>query len=214
LIAAEAGEQEQRDYLARLYREESPAALQLAVDRPRFWEYLLTIELIRDKLRRTRQHLSELEEGIVYIPTKIVELTRLPTWLRERTGDILSLIDVLQNIVLKKIPSSWGPEGQPGDPEKILRTCNLLWDACKGLLEWEREVARTEFPDEFDDLRLQMRGWTHGFFQEMEKIPSQMSAPLQDAAPGLHTITIHFLAPEGLDAFAKEFNRRFILAHR
>lgn len=47
-----AGEREARLRIRHHYREESPAALQIALDKPEHWEWLLFIQLWRDKTQK------------------------------------------------------------------------------------------------------------------------------------------------------------------
>ncbi len=199
----------ENERLTTLFRRESPAALQIALDRPEYWEHLLFIELARSKLRVIRNGLDDLRDDVVVLPKLRLEVTELPQWVAIRTEELGSFIDVLRNIVEDRIARSGGPDGHLGDPEAILRAANLLDRACEGLLGWEREVARTVFPQAFEDLRSQMRGWTHGFFSEMEKIPSAMSVPIEHRVAGQHTIVIAFHAPSNMENVGKEFVRRY-----
>jgi hypothetical protein len=195
--------------LITLFRRESPASLQIALDKPEYWEHLLFIELARSKLRIVRESLDDLKDDVVVLPKQRLEVAELPRWVSTRTEELRTFIDVLRNIVEDRIAQSSGPDGRPSDPEVVLRAANLLAKACEGLLEWEREVARTIFPQAFDDLRRQMRGWTHGFFSEMEKIPGAMSVPIEQRVAGQHTIVIAFRAPSNMEAFGAEFVRRY-----
>ncbi|MDC0743255.1 hypothetical protein [Polyangium mundeleinium] len=198
-----------RERILRMFATESPSAIQLAVDKPEFWEFLLTIELIRDKLGPLRRRLHEIEEGLTYRPILVLDLAEAPKWLSTQFANLLSLVAVLGAIVTQKIPLAWGPPGIPGDTEAILRATTLLRDACEGILTWEEDVAKTQFPDEIDDFRQRMRGWTHGLFAEMEKIPEIMSGPINQRLPGTHAIDLVFKAPDGMEAFGQEFVRRY-----
>jgi hypothetical protein len=212
-IGADPSVLEERRRIVMMFASESPAATQLAVDKPEYWEFLLIIELIRAKLSPVRQRLHEIDEGFTYRPALLIDLQDTPKWIRVQIASLDSLVAVLKAIVTRKLPSSWGPPGVPGDSQEILRATTLLRDACEGLLDWEQEVARARFPDDLDDLRQRMRRWTHRLLAEMEKIPEMMSAPLRERAQGTHAINLVFETPDDLEAVCTEFRKRFLESH-
>jgi hypothetical protein len=195
---------EERQRTGRIFENESPAALQLALDRPVHWEYLLTAELTREKLRHIRRQISELHDGLIYVPAKFVTIGDLPIWLKERSEDLVTIMKVLENIVVHQLAAS----SAKGTADEILRTANLLSDACRGLLRWEEQVAGVRFPDSFEDMQPSMRGWTNDFLNEMERIPTEISNTINAGIRGEHHITITFSVPESVTTFAAEFSRR------
>jgi len=199
---------EERQRTLRVFKAESPAALQLALDEPEHWQYLLSSELTRDKLRHIGRQLAELRDGFVYVPTKVVTLPDLATWLKERLNELRSLMNVLGKIVDEKLGAMWGQADGVGAADEILHTANLLSDACQGLLRWEQQVAGALFPDDFEEMRPLMQGWTSGFFREMERIPAETSKIIGAGIRGQYRITIAFVLPETIKTFQTELDRR------
>jgi hypothetical protein len=204
LIRGPADVVDERQHATRLFKDESPAALQLVIDQPEHWKYLLTAELAREKLRRIRRQIAELHDRVVYVPTKVVALQELPRWLKERTADLHSIMYVLEKIVVHRLGVAWAQD----DADEILRTTNLLSDACKGLLRWEEQVVGALFPDGFEDMRPSMQGWTSEFLSAMEGIPAEISRVIGAGVRGEYTIKVPFVIPESFDAFTAELRRR------
>lgn len=207
-IAGGAGLAEERRRLLRVFGQESPAALQLALDKPEYWQYLLSAELTRDRLRPIRRRWSEVTGGLLHVPARALDLQGFLAWMKERTHDLLSLMDVLAKIVTRDLTQSWSIENSQDAPDQILHSAELLSEACEGLVQWEREVAGALFPQGLEDLALSMKGWTSGFFQEIEKIPGEVSRIIQARIPGQYEVKISFTIPESMEAFTREVSSR------
>jgi hypothetical protein len=121
-----------------------------------------------------------------------------------RMQDLQRLMAVLNKIVTHNLGAAW----KSGSADEILRTANLLSDACKGLLWWEEQVAGAVFPAPFEDMQSSMQGWTSWLFDQMERIPEEVSKAIHAGLTGVQQITIVFSPPESMEAFVVEMNRR------
>ncbi len=52
------------------FEDASPAARQIVVDQPDYWEYMLTVELLRTGFREAQRQLRDLEQGLCFEPAR------------------------------------------------------------------------------------------------------------------------------------------------
>ena len=88
------------------------------------------------------------------------------------------------------IQDSWGPQGKPGNPQKIKQGVDEFIQLCNGLVEWEKDLCSTTPPKEARGLKETMKGWTEGVLQEMEKLPVELLLPFKDNPEPTGTIVI------------------------
>ena len=99
--------------------DETPRAQALAIERPPFWEYLLTVELLQTKLRPVRRRYDEVHSGLTFTRSQIIAGKEFLKLIEERMNDLMVLVELLSSTVQSEIPASWGPSGTPGDPLEI-----------------------------------------------------------------------------------------------
>ena len=162
---------------------ESPRAQQIALERPLFWEYLLTEELLRARLARVRRAYDDLQRDLLYHPTRTLRGREFTDWARDRIKDIERLFHIIEITTAEEIPKSWGPKGQAGDPAEIKLAVDRLAKACDGLLDWEVEFASVNPPSAFSTIREKMCGWTVNVISEMQRLPEEIAKPLRSPNP-------------------------------
>ena len=60
-IGMNIGDKEYRRHIQKVYADESPTALQIALDQPEYWEYFLIVELLRSKFEIIKEEIRTLE---------------------------------------------------------------------------------------------------------------------------------------------------------
>jgi hypothetical protein len=190
------------------FANETPRAQQIALDRPNFWEFLLTEELLKSKLARIKRDFDDLERGLIFHRSLPMKGRELIPWISAKCNDLMSLVRLLKISVEDELPRGWGPPGSPGDAEEILRGVNKIDTACKELLNWEIDTRYVIPSDPFVKLKEKMKGWTFQLIREMETLIEELGKPFREPNPrGDYTIKLVFRSPEGAEEYIAEIER-------
>lgn len=197
-----------RNELRKEFECETEQALQLALNQPNYWEYLLTAELLKTKVTAVKRNFADLERGLVYKQTKHMNEVDFLNWIASKCTDLSSLIDLLKTAVTEEIPKSWGNPGEPGDPLKIKCAVGKVVSGCNELLEWESDLRSVVPPSSFTPLKQKMAGWTLQSFEQIEDLPEKLLKPFEQPDPkGQYDIEIVFEPPSNIDEVMMELEQ-------
>lgn len=199
-----------REKSVHFFEKESAAALQIAIDQPENWEYLLTVELLRHKLGSIKRDFDELKRGLLFRPMKsLSSKEQFLLWLQDKLVDLENLIHFLSVSATEELMSAWGKFGTSGDALEILRATNKIAEGCNGLLDWEIDLNFTRFPDGFESIKAIMAGWTYNFRSEMDRIPDEIKKIFDGPhkVEGTFNINLNFEPPENINELMPEVQR-------
>jgi hypothetical protein len=190
----------------REFAQETGRARQLALDRPRFWEYLLTAELLESNLASVTRHYANLDRGLLFRPQKRVSARDYMDWLQSAFHDAMSLADIITVCINNEIPSAWGKPGEPGNAVEILYSVNTIVGVCHALLNWETEVRSVTPPSGLTRLKASLEGLTKGMIDAVSRLPGQLSESLKGEWTGQRVVNIKLTipTPPQLEAFRVE----------
>lgn len=172
-------------------------ARQIVIDRPIFWEYRLTAELLRHFLDPIMFRARALEFGLYVKSYNRVRRDDAAGWFQDRIGEIGSLCPAISSIANSEFSEAWGAPGVAGSPDHILRTCELFAEACQQLLLWEETVRFSSFPGEFNDLKGLFTGLGLRILNKIYIIPREISEIFnKDDVTGSHEISFQIDLPE------------------
>ena len=114
---------------AHRFGSESARARQLVVERPKFWEYLLTIELLRSKMAPINKQFEDLKNGQAFRRSTALREKETIDWLLCKFRDVTNLVPHLQGVISSDLVASWGPRGTPGDPLAILAAIERICES-------------------------------------------------------------------------------------
>jgi len=118
----------------------------LAFEQPPYWEYRLTVELLRAKMKSLKQEYDEVRNGLKYRKAVMSTHKAYFTFIQERMIDLEGMMTVFESVINKEITASWGPPGKPGNPFEIKRATQRLFSLCEAIVEWEVEVRSAHPP--------------------------------------------------------------------
>ncbi|MGK4000663.1 hypothetical protein [Sorangium sp. So ce1024] len=204
---ADPGEFERRDELQKLFSNEPAAALQVALDQPENWPAFLVVELLRTRMRVQRKRRDDLRNGFRFASSRYISIERFHQWVIERAYDLPKLVTMAARVVTHKLDPAM--DSKEPTPSELLESANAIEHVCDGLHEWELNVHRTIFPEEYADLKERMQGQTNTFFSELERLPLEIAKPLGDpSAAGTYQIHLNFIVPPESYQFAEEMAER------
>jgi hypothetical protein len=120
----------------------SAEAFRLAVDQPRFWEYLLFGQVLDDEVQAAADRRREFDMGLIYGSIIVVTDAEIFQWIRNRVGEIR---DLSRNVatVVSESAVAFGPPGEPGSVRAIVFVARQLAKIYVSLIEWSQLVRRT-----------------------------------------------------------------------
>jgi hypothetical protein len=196
------------EFNLRLFESESPAAQQIIIDKPETWEYMLTAEMLRARLRSIMREYSELTRGLIYRPSSLLDGSKFANWLQRKLSDIEAIIRLLKIATCEELVTAWGKPGTPGDAIEIKRAVEKIAFGCNSLLEWEIDLHFTRFPDDFDNVKMKMHGWTEHVVTEIERIPKEIAHLLElSERPREYSILLTFTFPANISEVIEDVRK-------
>ena len=190
------------------FLNETERAQKIALDRPRFWEYLLTEELLRSKLARIRRSYDDLNKGLLFKQSRLMRGREFTDWAIAKCKDIERLFHIIQVASTTELRASWGAPGEAGDPIEIKRATDYLVKACEELLAWELDFVSTTPPAAFENVKRKMAGWTSAVLSELEKLPDEIAKPLRMPNPkGTFVINLAITSFPNIKEMSEEWER-------
>jgi hypothetical protein len=123
-------------------------AEQIVRDRPTYWEFMLTAELLDFHLKPVLRSARDLQLGLVAKPKKLLPYDDFLRWLCSKPHDLMLFASVMTGL-LQELQIAWGKPGEPGDAEQIAHVTDLFGRAAQHLIDCAEEVKFTDVPDGF-----------------------------------------------------------------
>lgn len=159
-----------------LFRNENTKVKQLVVEKPPYWEYLLTEELLRCRFKEMRSTLADLQKGAVLRKHQTLSRQQFFDWLQSKWPEAEAAVVVMSNCVNHEFQNAWtSTENNSPDPTSILRVVDKLNAACNFLLDWEADVFCIHPPEALEPVRAALLGSMVDVLEELEKIPEHLA---------------------------------------
>lgn len=165
------------------FRGESSRVKNLALDKPDYWEYLLSAELFRNRFSKTFRRYKKLREGFMHVPLKSISGPDFFDWTQDHFSNILSIVNVIGKQYTVEFKESLGPPGISGNAEMILSVVNEIDSLLNQLIDCERELISHKPPDLFKGLQENAVGLINVIFETLETLPSRLEEPFKDGKP-------------------------------
>jgi len=184
---------------------ESREAQRLAREKPDYWEFLLTAELLKSRLAEVRKRFKRQQDGSLPIPSYIMTGREFLKWVPMKMHDLSSLAQALEG-QLPSIQEAWGPLGKPGNPSEIKKSVDQLAAYCDQLLHWEQDLCAARPPDAADGVKNSMKGWTEVILKKLDQLPEELLRPFQGNSKSKGEIRIMLtLTAPSFEKFYEEF---------
>ena len=188
--------------IARQLREFSDCsylAQQIVIDKPEYWEYKLTIELLTDRMGPVIRRWDVLKRGLYVKPVVVIARGDVLDWISARFKEVHYLIAAFTELISKELPASWGQLGQSGDPKEILRACDLIVEFAEQTLQWEEVIRFSMVPDAFEDMRALFSATIGRSLDQLARIPIELNTGLSAIQNGTNELRISLVLdlPEG-----------------
>lgn len=174
----------------------------LAREKPSYWEFLLSAELLKSRLAEINRSYAELEKGLVFTKAKRLSLKEFSDWLFTSMTDFKRIISIFKIAFEQELIKSYGEPGVSGNVIEIKAAVDKIASICKELLGWEYELQGIVPPLEVSNITELMKGWTKIFIDEINRFPSvieQAFAPENIEKEGPINLNLSFDAPPNVD---------------
>jgi hypothetical protein len=186
------------------YASESPEAQRIAREKPEYWEFLLTAELLKTRLLDVRRRFERLKSGSAHIPSRLIAGRDFFSWVSAKLSDIMSLAEAIK-AHMPAIQRAWGEPGQPGDVHEIQRAVAEFGALCAQLIVWEEDLRSTTPPEQARPLKQTMEGFTEVILEELETLPRRLLQPFEGGTKPTGEINIMLtINPPSLERFEQE----------
>lgn len=186
------------------FQSESLRARQIAIDKPKYWEYFLTEELLRVKLQAIRENFDDFYNGLYYRKYQLIDRA---TFLNTKFGSLKDFLHYFE-FAAKKLEKSWGELGVSGNPIEIKKAVDKFITGCIYLFEWEVDLKYDIPPSEFDSLKSLFQGCAFEMFEQVENLPKKLMEPFNEPNPqGEYEIRIKIDPPSRINDIDKEIDR-------
>jgi hypothetical protein len=176
----------------------SALAQQILIDKPDFWEYKVTAEILRYKLESIVWRASALRDGLYSKPFVPVPTSQAFDWMSLRLGELVSQASAFERLVNQKMKAAWGEPGVAGSQTEIIRVCSLLAECGEQIVGWEERVQFSKLHDAFNECKNLLAGNGAILLDTIAKIPSEISKIFAVESPhGAHKISLVPDLPDG-----------------
>lgn len=183
------------------FSNESKIVRQIAINKDDYWEYLLTIELLKDRYKKIQSKYKDVLTGYITIESIIKrDFQECLDWCKAINNDYLSIVNVFKIAFEEKMPEAWGEPGKPGDPLKIKKVIDHIYNSCNELISMELKTKKAIIPDEYQKLFEIYEGWAPHLFNEIGKLIEGLEKPFtKDDPSGSYAINLTFTAPPNIE---------------
>lgn len=190
------------------FLDESKRSQQIALERPGFWEYLLTEELLSSIIADIDRRFDQLKRGLIFRQSRKLSGQEFMDWASLKFDDIVSIVEMIKVAITEEIPISWGKPGEPGNQIEIKRAVDKIKEGCNELFELEAELLSLKPPQSFLKLRQILEGFSSQIISDITRLRDEIKTIFQQPNPeGKYEINIVFKAIPNIDAFSEEIKR-------
>ncbi len=194
--------------LRKAFENETEATKRIAFQHPPYWEYLLTVELLKTRIELVKKEFYELDRGVTFKKTKKLNGIEFVNWIRPRMNDLTLLVQALSNVINDDFELAWGKPGEPGDAIMIKQATDRIYVLCREILDWEIEYRSILLPETFDPLKKMMEGWAKEILTSVYDMPAKLLEPFQKPnASGKFVIEIKMNPLANTDNIVTEIKR-------
>lgn len=187
------------------FADETERAQKIALEKPDYWEFLLTVELLNSKLAIIKRKFNDLQRGLIHRKSQKVGGRDFLSIVSTKCNDFVLLINLLKVACTEELPLSWGEPGVAGVATEIKRAVEVVISGSELLLDWEADLLSLLPPYAFLKIKDKMQGWTSQIFSQLFVISESIQAVIDQPNPeGQHTINLVFEKPPHIEDLSKE----------
>lgn len=196
------------------FEGESNKAKELAMNKPNYWEILLTCELLDSKLVKINKSLDEIDKGLIIQRQKSVSAEELYDFF----GDSLKVYGNLITLLTKsfeELNKAYGTSGKRGNALEIKNSVDRIIQICKEVISWEYDLNQMIPPKELEIAKIKMKGWSKIIISQVNEMPKSTRLYIEPILNGSSKeknikITLTVKTPPGMHDILPIFENYFL----
>lgn len=194
--------------ITRYFQDDNEVVRKLVLEKPDYWEYLLTVELWRQNFIDIKRRLKDLDRQLLYARAKEMRGADFLVWTKEWFANFGVLMRTTEAIFNDDIAISWGAPGESGDPLEIKRCVNKLVSVCDELITWEAELHSINPPDTYIPLKEALEGCTVEAITKINNTFEELSDAITNPDPAnVRYIHLALEAPDNIKNYRVELEK-------
>ena len=186
------------------FKSETLRVRDLVFDKPAGWEYLLTLELLREGLRQTDSLYAKVQKND-FAAAKQQSVKESFNFFRSQTDKLEGFLASARNFLTIGLVQSWGTPGTPGDPVRIKFVIDSVLQIVRQSILWEKEIKITHAAPEFSSIKSALFGSTKILTDEIKRLVSELEKITSNSdKSGANNILLNF-------DFPKDWNERLVI---
>lgn len=181
----------------------SPGALQIYIERPVGWEFLVFAKLLQDGITSHSRRRLDLELGITF--DKVVDIKDWKAafaWQSYKVEQILQIVNSLTQAFNGGVSKAVGEPGQAGDIDRIAHVASRIAEGYVQIIEWSLEFHRLLIDPELEKLVSLASRFGTSVLREIEDFSDSLFSNVEIALAEQHKtvdITLKLSAPDTKD---------------
>ncbi len=171
-------------------------ALTLEREKPKYWEYSLTSELLRPNLEKLFASFTELTNPQ---PGELAGKPLSPAdslaWLQKLLARMPDIANEFVRVIQEELPKSWGPVGVPAKEEDIRAACGKIFRCAERAVEWKTNVLRMPLPRLFAELKQVISTGLDPLMERAIRLPDDLSKIAEQEMRGAYEINVSISVP-------------------
>jgi hypothetical protein len=204
----------QIDRVPRTPEEET----QLLLVRPEMWEYLLFASVMNREKAMLEPKYRDYELGFIRPSGPELDLQESFELVKTAFYGIRGLVSNVERVLGAAAQErAFGPEGTPGDPERIEHLGQRIVEIYEGLLDWAEKLRGAAVPDEFtrivevvvlmmDRPISTIRTFIDQTVKDMDRVPALLREPTEEPVTVEASLVID-IDEAVMDSFSDEMDR-------
>lgn len=173
-------------------------AERIILEKPDFWEYRLTTEVLRFEMAPVLRRWGALKRGLYMKPSERIDKMEAIAWILNRLAEIQRITHAFSELMNVEFDRAWGAPGVPGSDIEIVAVCRLFAEMCESAIAWEEAVRFVTVDEIFQELRDLFVGIAGGLIDEAAKVPTFLAENLGDnPEPDEYRLTLTLTLPDG-----------------
>jgi hypothetical protein len=191
------------------FADESALARSLALQHGEAWEFRLTEELLRSRLKDINQEYSQVDAVLRLTPKMPISGAHYGDWLRGKFDEPTLILERLARSVDSKLATGLGQPGESGDAIEILKAVNDIAECCRAMIRWEIEICGASVPERLKPLGDVLRGFAGGTIADVQRLAAEFASIVEGIHNGTRKFTLNltFSTPPQVAVFMAELKK-------
>lgn len=173
-------------------------AERIILEKPDYWEFRLTAEVLRFEMAPILRRWHALKRGLYMKSSERVGNMETIPWVLDKLAEIQDIARAFGELTNVEFDRSWGEPGVTGSDIEIVSTCRLFAEMCESAIAWEESVRFIRVHDLFQEIRDLFIGIAGSMIDEAAKIPAFLAESLGESpTPGKYALTLTLSLPDG-----------------